>query len=231
LRRSNISLLLTSPKEVEAILAKALSGCSLPPLRVLAKQYGVAIRLVSTVPLDRETARKLANLSALVANDGRTLWVGRGAPYHQVWAVAHCLAHTIQWRTTSPRQLHPRFHISGLEARFWSATPLNVSRGARQGRALRQEFEAHILTASILAACYGDDRRPEFEFAAMAKARKDLDCLSHLGKIDRSFGRQLAKRLSRFWHEIGSAPDLPIPAHLRAGPQRSHDAIPYLIVP
>lgn len=231
LRRSNMSLSLTSPKEVEAILAKALSGCALSPLRALAKHYGVDIRLVPTVALTGKATKSSSNLRALVANDGRTLWCGRGAQYHQVWALAHCLAHAIQWRTASARQIHPRFHVSGLEARFWSATPLTASKGLRQGRALRQEFEAHILTASVLAECYGNDRRLEFEFAAMAKARKDLDCLSHLGRIDRSFGLQLAKRLSRFWQEIGSAPELPSAAHLRSGPLRSHDAIPYLVVP
>lgn len=231
LRRLNMSLSLTSSKEVEAILAKALSGCALAPLRALAKRYGVDIRFVPTVALSGSAAKSAASLKALVTNDGRTLSCARGAQYHQVWALAHCLAHTIQWRTTSARQIHPRFHVSGFEARLWSATPLTASKGSRQGRALRQEFEAHILTASVLAECYGNDRKLDFEFAAMAKARKDLDCLSHLGRIDRSFGRQLTKRLNRFWQEIGSAPDLPGAAHIRSRPLRSHNAIPYLVVP
>jgi hypothetical protein len=220
----------TSILRADATLRAALAGLSFDVLQNFAEGAGIKLVLRRHVGPPTKLRRALKGRKVLALNDGRTISIGLAPTFHQIWAAAHCLAHILQWRSPTKSHYSNKFKVGALEARYWSHIPLSNLQGTRFRRALRQEFEAHLLTASILVACYGDERRLPFEAASMTKAYADLHWLGMSSDSGFPAQRSILRELKEFCDEQGEAPTLARVPRNRPM-QRTNKMIPYLVVP
>ena len=208
------------------LLKSALEGCDLRRVVVVLERLGGSLVFRNRIVWRHRTKDQGR---ALARTNGRRIEMRRdGAPEHSmVWAAAHCLAHMIQWQSATPRDIHPDFRVARDEARHWSTTPLETVAGRELDRAIRQELEAHLLTAAILQLCMSPDRRGQLEEAAMAKARDDLVLLAMGRRTASPRSVRIFRAVRRFRRTVRGWPTLRQQRMLK--PVRGR-FVPYLLV-